>query len=238
MKPGPVEGSSTADYHTDLLEQYLVSTTSVPHYGNVPGARRRSIIKPAVLAFTAAFSAAEPRRIGWSSATGLASLGSIESTFRSASDEQATLLRLRERVAGVLSRAFHEEFREGMPSEFSEELRLLVESYGTAVVAELQRLITLHGIHPDVGFEALTALASFPYSSIAADRFLLIEWALTSSSPEIRYGAALAVVTLREPAAVRPLETAIKRELIPDLRKILEKVLHEITENRVSGASL
>jgi hypothetical protein len=240
MTKQQIDRSGTTEGIQELLKEYLSGDSSSSGRALV-SRRSDSIIKLAAVAFTAALSSAEPRRVGFTSATSLPRFGVVEGVFRSATDEQATQRRLREQIARVLARAFHEEFREGMPSEFADDLRTLVLDYGTAVVAELQRMIALHGMHPGVGgvgFEALNTLASFDYSSIAADRFRLIEWALASPSPEVRYGAALAVATLREAAAVGPLEVAIKHEAIPDLRRAFEKVLRKLMETRSGGASL
>lgn len=216
--PAATASGNTLD---DVIRQRLVASGSQFSPASSAHTRQESIIKMWGVALTAALSTAEPRRVG-DSALETAKFVLVGDA---ATDEQATILKLREQLARVLTKAFNEEFRDGMPSEFSNDLHNLVMDYGSVVVREIQRVLAAHEIDTGVGFEALTLLASFDYKSIASDRLRLVEWALASPTPEIRYGAALALATLRDPVAIGPLKTAIRREAIPDLRKALERVL-------------
>jgi len=215
------------DYDT-ILDRYF-GTASESQSASITRRQRESMIKLAAVALSAALNAAEPRRLGSGVATQLIPVGTVAAS-QSASDEQATAWKLREQLGNILRNALWEDFRDGMPSQFAHDLRTLVLDFGTAAVTELQRFIAARPIRPGLGFEALTALATFNYPSIASDRRRLIEWALTSPSSEIRYGAALALVSLGDPMAVQPLEAAISSERIPDLRHALQKVLQAIKE--------
>src|SRR5437660_8243409 len=129
--------------------------------------------KLAAIAFVAALDAADPRRLGTKRDQNFDPLASMR-VVSSATDNYATARELRERIAQVLARAADEEFREGMPSEFAANLHNLVLDFGTDVVRELQRGISARAVRPGLGFEALTILADFEYSSIAADRLKLV----------------------------------------------------------------
>jgi hypothetical protein len=173
------------------------------------------------MALASAFSTADPRRVG-------RELRTETMMVTNATDQHATLRKLRERLSDVLNKAVTEDFREGVPSAFATDLRELVLDFGAAALPELQRVLATQRIPNGVGFEALNVLASFNYRSILLDRRHLIDWALSSETPEVRYGAAFAVATLRDRAAVQPLIAAIRREQIPDLKRAFEKVLRTL----------
>ena len=85
--------------------------------------------------------------------------------------------------------------------------------------------MSTEGLPPEIGFEALTTLADLKLASITVERQSLLERALLSPVPEIRYGAALGAAAARDPAVVPVLRKAIQREQIADLRRNLEKIL-------------
>jgi hypothetical protein len=217
-----------------VLDKYFAIDSDTTDPARRKQKHRESAGKLAAIALVAAFDAAEPRKLGAQGAVG----SPAARTLSSATDEQATAHELHRRLAQVLARAWNEEFREGMPSEFAEELRLLVLDFGTVVVTELQRIIAARAVRPGLGFEALTTLADFKYSSIAADRLRLVEWALSSPAPEIRYGGALALATLRDPKSAAALQMAVAREPLPDLQRALQKVLSAIREIPSVGTAL
>lgn len=220
--------SRTAATNADPFKEFG-HATSATSFDKLESKRHTKLL---ALAFAAAFTAAEPRRIG--KPTEILSLTVAEA----ATDERATIRRLRERLARVLTKALAEDFREGLPSEFSTDLRELVLDFGPAVIRELQHFVVANQLTSDIGFEALTALASFNYSSIVPDRQGLIESALFSPAPEIRYGATLALATIREPEIIPALRTAIARENVADVRQAMEKVLKAVEEKNRVGASL
>jgi len=105
----------------------------------------------------------------------------------------------------------------------------LVLDFGAPLIAELAKVMSAEGVPPDVGFEALTTLADLKCASIAVERRLLLETALLSPVPEIRYGAALGAAAVRDPAVIPVLRKAIEREQLADLRRNFEKILAALT---------
>jgi hypothetical protein len=169
------------------------------------------------------------RRIGVSASTSLQQSQFLEAS-ENATDSRATIRRIRERVAATFRRAFREEFREGTTSDFALDIQSLVLDFGAPALIELRTFLMSEALPVGIGFETLTTIAELKSAagSAAADRSSLIEWALTSRSAEMRYGAAFALAALKDKGSVKALEAAIARETIPEVRKAQERVLRAI----------
>src|SRR5688572_23555022 len=97
--------SSTSGFGIDaVLDRYLGTKPDEGDSDVSLNKRHESIVKLVAVAFTAALRAAEPRRLGISSATD-AFHPLTTTALQSASDQQATTLKLREQLARVLRKA-------------------------------------------------------------------------------------------------------------------------------------
>jgi hypothetical protein len=196
-----------------------------PQAANADSASR-PVRRRVIAALATAMTIIDPRRLDRPLEELLSA--STATTFDAATDEQATRLQMRRELRRVLALATNETFYEGVPSAFAERLRGLVLDFGAPVIGELANTTSL-GVPPEIAFEALTTLAELKFASIAPEREALLERALLSPVPEIRYGAALGAAAVRDPAIVPILKKAIQREQIADLRRNLEKILSAIS---------
>jgi hypothetical protein len=184
-----------------------------------------NVVQRTAIALATAVTIARPR----GSPKSWHALSSATAAVDSAADEYTTRAQIRLELYRVLALARNETFYEGLSSAFSERLRRLVVDFGAPLIAELANAVSADGVPPDIAFEALTTLADLNFASIAVERRLLLERALLSPVPEIRYGAALGAVAVRDSAVASVLRKAIEREQLADLRRNFEKILAALT---------
>lgn len=134
-----------------------------------------------------------------------------------------------EREITVLFAAGTEEvFEDGMESEFSKALRVLVRVYGEVALEVLARHIIGGGSNEEVGAEALRWLGHMQHPPTYYPRLWLLERSLFCESARVRDGALLGLASLNDPVAIPYLKKAIVREKVEELREDMEQVLDQL----------
>ncbi len=123
-----------------------------------------------------------------------------------------------------------ELFEDGMESEFSKNLLLLMSRYSDFAIEILVYLIIGERVNPAVAAEALRTIGHVKDASSHRRRRWLLERALTSPYSRVRDGAALGLAFMDDPAAIPSLRYAIEREEIDMLRQDLTQVLEQLEE--------
>lgn len=135
---------------------------------------------------------------------------------------------LPEKVENLFSLGRNEIFEDGTESYFSRELIAVVRRHGEIAILEIARLITSEKADACVAAEALKWLGRTQHSETHLFRRWLLVSALTSSSAMVREGAVLGLAFMNDPTTISPLQQALDRERIPELRDDISHVLLQI----------
>jgi hypothetical protein len=121
-----------------------------------------------------------------------------------------------------------ERFEDGKESNFSRSLVSFIYEYEISALEIIGDLILNKKVEAEPASEALRWLGLIEHSATYFYRLTLLEQALSSSSPQIRDGAALGLAFMDDPSAINPLKSAIKREKIELLKQNLNQVLVQL----------
>jgi len=135
---------------------------------------------------------------------------------------------IEEKLDRLFRAAKDQIFEDGIESDFSKELILLVKKYGYFALGIITRLIVAEQVNPEVASEALRWIGHMDDPSSYRSRLLLLERSLYCQSPRVRDGAALGLASMDDPHAVSHLKRAIVRESYEELRKDLRQVLVQL----------
>jgi hypothetical protein len=130
-----------------------------------------------------------------------------------------------------------ESFEDGMESQFSTNLLLLMNRYNEVAIEILVYLIIGERVNPVVAAEALRWVGRINDSSSHRRRRWLLERALTSPHSRVRDGAALGLAFMDDPAAIPSLRYAVEREDIDMLRQDMTQVLEQLEQTRSQKSS-
>lgn len=130
----------------------------------------------------------------------------------------------------LFAEAQDESFEDGMESEFSRKLLLLLNQYSDVAVEILVYLIIGERVNPAVAAEALRWIGRVNDSSSHRRRRWLLERALTSPHSRVRDGAVLGLAFMDDPTAIPSLRYAIEHEKIDMLRQDMSQVLEQLEE--------
>jgi HEAT repeat protein len=117
-----------------------------------------------------------------------------------------------------------EFFQDGMESEFSKNLLLLLDRYGEVGVEILTDLIMSENVNPAVASEALRWVGQIENPATHLGRRRLLEQALSAASAWVRDGAVLGLASMDDPAALDAVKLVLDREQVSELRYVMEQV--------------
>ena len=132
------------------------------------------------------------------------------------------------RIESLFASAREEIFEDGMQSQFSRHLLMLIRSYGNQAITALTDYILSERANAEVAAEALRWIGHINDPSTHRDRLWLLEKSLSSSSPRIRDGAGLGLAFLDDPHAIPYLIRAVERENYTELRADLKQVISQL----------
>lgn len=158
------------------------------------------------------------------------------STYRSI-DRPIDFDFLKNKVNVIFATAKEEIFEDGMESEFSRNLSRFIVSFGHPAMEAIINLLLSNRANTEVTSEAFRILGRLRHKITYRDRLWLLERGLYNQSARVRDGAALGFAFLNDPLAIAPLQSAIERELIPELRKDMEHILTQL-EGKEDGISI
>ena len=164
-------------------------------------------------------------------------LNSYREDIDSSTAELANLQLLSEQAVSIFSNAKEEIFEDGMESKFSQNLTEFVISFGHPAMETIINLLLSNRTNTEIASEAFRVLGRLRHKNTYRDRLWLLERGLYNRSAKIRDGAALGFAFLNDPIAVTPLQSAIERELIPELRKDMEQILAQL-EGKENGVPI
>jgi len=133
-----------------------------------------------------------------------------------------------EEMRQMFERGASEFFEDGMDSNFARELLLSVIEHGNAAIAAIAEYVFSSTANSEVGSEALRRLADVEDRRILASRWALLERSLRHKSSRVRDGAILGFATLDDHRALELLKSVETGEPVPELRKLIQKVIEQL----------
>jgi hypothetical protein len=132
----------------------------------------------------------------------------------------------------IFASAKEEIFEDGVESKFSRSLSDFIISLGHAAMESIIPIILSEYTNTEVASEALRVIGRLHHKITYRDRLWLLERGLYSTSARVRDGAIIGLAFLNDPLAIAPLQSAIGREQIPELRHDMEQVLAQLEGNQ------
>jgi hypothetical protein len=121
-----------------------------------------------------------------------------------------------------------EEIEDGMTATLGETISILLMFHGSDAIKDLKDLITSNKLSPTVVSHILRWIGRIKDSPSFDARLGLLCESLQSESPEVRDGASLGLAVLGSKKAIKALEKAIEREVLPGLRGDMQQVLRKL----------
>lgn len=158
-------------------------------------------------------------------------------SFYSGTDDDALIRKMVERslndeIEILISIGKREIFEDGMESDFSRHLQLLLARYDELGIQNLQEKISENELPPTIAGETLKLLAEYSETVTKNWVYKLIISSLHSTYVEVRDGATNAIASLDDPKAITALQSAIEREQNLELRQDMETVLEQLIATR------
>ena len=146
------------------------------------------------------------------------------------SDECSSHLRITivEHLMETVRIASEEVFVDGMDSVLSEDMSMLIETYGDIAVSAIEHMLGLYYDRVEIVGEALRQLGQIEDSQTHRSRMTALVAHLESSDPRVRDAASLGLAALDDPEAIKALKNALERESSLQLRSNLELVLVQL----------
>jgi hypothetical protein len=136
---------------------------------------------------------------------------------------------LSEEIYSLFKASDEQNFEDGMESEFSKKLILLVKEYANEAIEIIISIIHYdERVNAEVAAEALRWLGKIDHAPSYGFRLWLLERSLRCSKARIRDGAILGLASLNDPHAISFLKLAIEQEKYSELRKDMEQVLTQL----------
>jgi hypothetical protein len=153
----------------------------------------------------------------------LRSEGVESSTIRQNSSNE-----LSEEIYNLFKASEEQNFEDGMETEFSKKLILLIKKYANEAIDIIAGLILYEGVNAEVASEALRWLGNIDHAPSYRFRLWLLERSLRCPKARIRDGAILGLSFLNDPNAISYLKSAIEQEKCTGLRQDMEQVLAQL----------
>ena len=135
---------------------------------------------------------------------------------------------LSEEIYSLFKTSNEQNFEDGMETEFSKKLILLIKEYADEAIEIITSIILYERVNAEVATEALRWLGNIDHAPSYRFRLWLLERSLSSPKARIRDGAILGLSSLNDPHAISFLKLAIKQEKCTELRKDMEQVLAQL----------
>lgn len=135
---------------------------------------------------------------------------------------------LAEEIYSLFKASEEQNFEDGMETEFSKKLILLIKKYTDEAIEIITSIILYERVNAEVAAEALRWLGKMDHAPSYRFRLWLLERSLGSLKARIRDGAILGLSSLNDPHAISYLKLAIEQEKCSELRKDMEQVLAQL----------
>lgn len=140
-------------------------------------------------------------------------------------------------IRQMFERGASEFFEDGMDSSFARELVLSVIEHGSATIDAIAEYLFSTTANFDVGSEALRRIADIKDRRSLASRWALLQRSLKHRSSRVRDGAILGFATLDDHRALEVLKSVETEEPIPELQKLIQKVIEQLGVTHVETAA-
>jgi len=135
---------------------------------------------------------------------------------------------LLEQMRQIFETGASEFFEDGMDSDFANQLLRSVMEHGNAAIDAIAEYLFSSTASSDAGSEALRRLAGIDDRRILTSRWDLLRRGLRHKSSRVRDGAILAFASLDDSSALALLESAEAEETVPELRRLIQKVIEQL----------
>ena len=130
----------------------------------------------------------------------------------------------------IFARALSEDLQDGVETDFSKSLNVLVKMYGESAIDAIGRTIASGRFSTLVCAEALKYLGEVDDDVARFSRLELLVQCLRNSSPAIRDGASVGLALLDDPTAIEPMKSAIEAESCLELKEDMSLVLQQLEQ--------
>ena len=135
-------------------------------------------------------------------------------------------------LAGEFRRLFaaarDEVFEDGMESNFSRKLSVLIEEYQDQAINFAADYLDSEESNEEVASELLRQLGHSRHEPTYTSRLMLLVRGLQNISAMVRDGAILGLASLDDPGVISDVEEAVAREQDPELRDDMNDVLEQL----------
>ena len=131
-------------------------------------------------------------------------------------------------VADLFAAAADETFEEDREPDFLRDLASLLRTHSMTAIAAMERVLQKPTINPEVAVEALIWIGDADHDDSRVYRRSLLERLLVSPSSRVRYGAALGLARMDDPASLSALHAAMKREAHQTLVSYFQLVVDQL----------
>lgn len=139
---------------------------------------------------------------------------------------------LTRQIRRLFDEGAHEFFRDGMESNFSRSLLMLLREHGQGAVAAIAEYLFSGNAKPDVASEALRWMSDIDDRSTFSKRWQVFRKSLMDKSPRVRDGAILAFANMNDPRALNVLADAKTIEPIAELRSLIDQVIAQLERTK------
>lgn len=139
---------------------------------------------------------------------------------------------LLQEVQDLFEQGAMEVFYDGMESNFSRKLLILLGSRGLDALTAIADYLYLDQGNPEVVSEALRRVADFGGPETLSKRWSILRYGLKNRAPAVRDGAILGFASLDDPSAQAVLLNAGNSEQIRELKQLIEQVVARLGRPR------
>ncbi len=160
-----------------------------------------------------------------------------ETTAESSTAEIERDPELLDEIRKLFEQGASEFFQDGMYSSFSRALLLILAQHGRAAFQAIAEYVFSGAANADVVSEALRWLADFNNPATLPQRWAILQRTLQDRSPRVRDGAVLGFAALDDPRARELLLETQKKEMIPELRRLIQQVIDQLNATDAHATS-
>ena len=121
-----------------------------------------------------------------------------------------------------------EIFEDGMESNFSRKLSVLIEEHKDQAIYFAEEYLDSEEVDEEVASELLRQLGHSGHEPTYRSRLNLLVQGLSSESAMVRDGAILGLASMDDPGVIPEVKEAVKREKDPELRDDMHAVLEQL----------
>ena len=133
-----------------------------------------------------------------------------------------------EELRQIFFEAREEVFEDGMESNFSRKLSMLIEEHGDQAIEFSAEYLDSEEADEEVASELLRQLGHSEHMPTYSSRLNLLVCSLKNESSMVRDGAILGLASLDDPRVIPDVEEAVAREEDPELRDDMNDVLEQL----------